>query len=190
MHLFVYGTLKKGGHNHFFLKDSKFKQHYKFNNHALVDLGHGFPYMIRSEGSVYGEVYEVDDKTIKNIDLLEGVPGLYKRALANYKTLDSIELAGLYYYYTDIQDVEHKKVKDNYWIANPNKELKILIDNRPYIDKPEKLVFHMRFFDGDRAPTNKSYMELVKARSHCELNTKNELLFLLDCINYGIVIEI
>ena len=32
-------------------------------------------------------------------------------------------------------------------------------------------------------------MELVKKRSHLQLNTENEEIFLMDCIHYGIISE-
>ena len=63
------------------------------------------------------------------------------------------------------------------------------VDNRLYKDTADKIVFHMRFFDGDRTPTNRSYMKLVKKRSKLKLNTDNEEIFILDCIHYGIITE-
>ena len=116
MHLFVYGSLKKGGGNHGYLKDSKFVQHYKLKNHALVDLGHGFPYLIQEKNSfVYGEIYEVSEDTLEKIDLLEGVPYLYKRMLTNYELNGTLEIAGLYYYLSIMEDIPNKKMKTGYW---------------------------------------------------------------------------
>ncbi len=64
-----------------------------------------------------------------------------------------------------------------------------MIDDRLYIDTPDKLVFHMRFFDGRRAPTNKIYMDLVKQRSKINLNTLDEEAFIVDCIMNGVISE-
>ena len=192
MHLFVYGTLKKGGGNHHFLESSKFIQHYKLKGHALVDLGHGFPYMIQDkDSSVYGEIYEVSEETLERIDLLEGVPYLYRRMLTNYELNGTMEIAGLYYYLSLLQEIDKKeKVKNGYWeIKVFKKKFNVYVDNRLYKDTADKIVFHMRFFDGDRAPTNSRYMELVKKRSNLKLNTDNEEIFILDCIHYGIITE-
>ena len=190
MHLFVYGTLKRGGGNHHYLKYSKFIQHYKLKHHSLVDLGHGFPYMVQDKGFfVYGEVYEVTEETIKKIDLLEGVPYLYRRVLTNYELNGTMEIAGLYYYLSIMEDIPNKKMKTGYWGVDKKKKFSVYVDNRLYQDTADKIVFHMRFFDGDRAPTNSKYMELVKKRSHLQLNTENEEIFLMDCIHYGIISE-
>tara|TARA_R100001443_G_scaffold17872_1_gene28502 strand:+ start:15980 stop:16570 length:591 start_codon:yes stop_codon:yes gene_type:complete len=191
MHLFVYGSLKNGGGNHsYYLGDSKFIQHYKLEGHALVDLGHGFPYIIQDKKSfVYGEVYEVDKETIEKIDLLEGVPYLYRRVLTNYELNGTMEIAGLYYYLSLLEDMPDKKIKNGYWSVDNKKIFNVYVENRLYQDTADKIVFHMRFFDGDRTPTNRSYMELVKKRSHLELNIENEEIFILDCIHYGIITE-
>lgn len=189
-HLFVYGTLKKGFHNHIFLKDCKMTGHLKLKHYALVDLGHGFPYMIESTKHewVYGEVYEVNRAILKKIDLLEGVPYHYQRQNMLLDTPGGKPI-NTYYYVSNLKDVEHLKVKDNYW-AYPktySEVFDVIVDGREYSDTADKIVFHMRFFDGDRTPTNKDYMKLVKARSHLPINIDNENLFLLDCIHYGIV---
>jgi len=65
-----------------------------------------------------------------------------------------------------------------------------MIDDREYNDTTDKLVFHMRFFDGDRTPTNKDYMEMVKNRSKIQLNTEDEEIFIRQCIAKGIIKEI
>lgn len=200
MKLFVYGTLKKGGANHKFLKDSKYVSQYCLNNHILIDLGYGFPYMIKGDGSVLGEVYEINQKTLNNIDRLEGHPNHYKRYLANYYD----EIAGMYYYLSGLTNhVKHSEwaseyknvtdgniiVKDGYWPIN-NQKMHVKIDDRNYFDTADKLVFHMRFFDGDRTPLNRDYMEMLKNRSKIQLNTDDEEIFVRQCIAKNIVKEI
>lgn len=79
--VFVYGTLKKGFHNHRCLNNSK-------------QIGEGWlygfemwrnfvPYVKRSENKeskVFGEIYEVSiDTLINSLDILEGHPYFYKR---------------------------------------------------------------------------------------------------------------
>ncbi len=190
MRLFVYGTLKQGFHNNLFLKDCQLIKYMKLKHHALVDLGHGFPYMIESQQReyVYGELYRVNRGVLKKIDVLEGVPNLYERKYTILVNKDDEEIY-TYYYVSKMKDISHLKVKYNYWpLPNDNKRIfKVIFEDRKYEDTADKIVFHMRFFDGDRAPTNKDYMKLVKARSHLPINTENENLFLLDCFHYDIV---
>ena len=68
--------------------------------------------------------------------------------------------------------------------------LKVIIDNREYHDTADKLVFHMRFFDGDRTPTNSDYMELFNKRSKLKLNTLYEEIFIRQCITHNVIKEI
>jgi gamma-glutamylaminecyclotransferase len=71
--VFVYGTLKKGYGNHRLLKDSTFLGNaLTFEKFTLYDGG--FPYLGRYGASqIIGEVYEVDDDTLSDLDRLEGV---------------------------------------------------------------------------------------------------------------------
>ena len=190
MKLFVYGTLKKGGGNHRYLEGSKFICNYELKHHILFDIGYGFPYMYKcsTEESVLGEVYEVNEADIKMVDRLEGHPVHYKRCLMNFRE----EIAGMYYYLTTHNSIPDnaKTIKSGYWPIHKKRKLKVIIDNREYNDTADKLVFHMRFFDGDRTPTNKDYMRMVKNRSKIELNTDNEEIFIRQCITRGIIQEI
>ena len=78
--VFVYGTLKCGHYNHSVLGDSQFMGEYKTAERwGLVNLG-AFPGLVAGPLSVKGEVYDVDEATLKRIDRLEGVGyGLYMR---------------------------------------------------------------------------------------------------------------
>ncbi len=192
MKLFVYGTLKKEGANHRFLNKSKYLGEHKISNFVLFDMGFGFPYLKTLTGDfdedefVYGEVYEIDKKTLSNIDRLEGHPNHYRRILINYGK----EVAGMFTYVTTYNYIPEAAsiLRYGYWpIA---KKIKVIIDGRKYYDTADKLVFHMRFFDGDRTPTNKSYMDLVQERSLLNLNTYYEELFIRDCIHNNIIKEV
>jgi gamma-glutamylcyclotransferase (GGCT)/AIG2-like uncharacterized protein YtfP len=87
--VFVYGTLKRGYHNHRILGDSKFlseattKPLYK-----LYDCG-SYPCITFDEKdgrAIKGELFEVSSSDIlMNLDWLEAVPDLYRR--------DKIQLA-------------------------------------------------------------------------------------------------
>ena len=188
--VFVYGTLKKGGGNHHFLKDSDFVRHEILKDHAIYQPNEfGFPLLMQSKGDkVYGEVYRITSTTLAKLDMLESEGYLYTR-------VNDSELGFQYYLFNkehwkgggwnNISD----KIANGYWKTKREVDLNLIIDNRNYTDKADKLVFHMRFFDGQRAPTNKIYMDLVKRRSHLDLNVEDEEVFLRDCIINGVVSE-
>lgn len=77
--LFVYGTLKKDGHNYCVMERAKGTFVCKGLTspyYDLVSLG-GFPGMIMGAYRVSGELYEVED--LSPIDFLEGYPDFYDR---------------------------------------------------------------------------------------------------------------
>ena len=91
MKIFVYGTLKRGFHNHFLLKDAKFLgvavTEYEYR---MIDLG-SFPALIpaqEGEGfSIYGEVYEVDDATLRSAGLFMGNVPLFYHMHARWRVV-------------------------------------------------------------------------------------------------------
>ena len=97
---FVYGTLKKKFHNHYLLESSKYlgNGHTK-SKYALYESG--IPFVIKNEqvSFIYGELYEIIDKTLKQLDKLEGHPVWYCREQVEIitETGKSI-LAWLYFY--------------------------------------------------------------------------------------------
>jgi len=68
--------------------------------------------------------------------------------------------------------------------------MRVQIHEKVYEDIAKKIVFHMRFFDGDRTPTNKSYMRMVEKRMHTPINTEIEEIFLTDLILMGRIKEL
>jgi gamma-glutamylcyclotransferase (GGCT)/AIG2-like uncharacterized protein YtfP len=79
MLVFVYGSLKRGFNNNWYLENSKFicndMTEPKWD---MINLG-AFPGVIDGSYNIYGEVYEIDDDTLKMLDQLEGHPTLYIR---------------------------------------------------------------------------------------------------------------
>ena len=58
-----------------------------------------------------------------------------------------MEIAGLYYYLSLLQEIgEKEKVKNGYWSLTDKKIFNVYVDNRLYKDTADKIVFHMRFF--------------------------------------------
>lgn len=78
--LFVYGTLKRGFHNHVCLGDNAtYLGEAVLQGYQMFHLG-GFPAIAKGEGEVIGEVYEIDDASFKRCDRLEGYPSFYNRS--------------------------------------------------------------------------------------------------------------
>ena len=197
MYIFVYGTLKMGGVNHHLLKDSEFCFHYKKTCHTLIDIGHGFPYMVETKtvkNFVMGEVYEIDENKIEAIDRFEGVPHMYKRVkdVTEFVTdSDGEQIFHESYISTmDLNSLSHPHKKLNYWKIDDSKVLfNVIVDGRKYTEEAKKIIFHMRFWDSQRAKTNRSYMNLVNKRAGAKLDTKSNAAFLRDCIIHGFVEE-
>lgn len=78
--LFVYGTLRKGFWNHSFLKGSIFCGMARTKEKYALFV-EGIPYVSKIGGGseIVGEVFQVDGKTLKRIDGLEGHPDWYRR---------------------------------------------------------------------------------------------------------------
>lgn len=79
--VFVYGTLRKGFSNSRLLSTAISKgEHLLSSKHLMISLG-AFPALIPSEEFhlTRGEVYEVDEDTLSNLDRLEGHPDFYER---------------------------------------------------------------------------------------------------------------
>ncbi len=80
--VFVYGTLRKGGTNHHWLTSSSCIQtQLIINGFCLYDYRYCYPFMLESEqhNKVTGEIYRVDQTTLRQLDVLEDVENkLYK----------------------------------------------------------------------------------------------------------------
>lgn len=78
--VFVYGTLRRGEPNHWLLQGSRFLgEHRAGPGFVMVDLGTCPGVIPDGEGSVQGEVYRVDGKTLRRLDRLEAYPVVYTR---------------------------------------------------------------------------------------------------------------
>ena len=70
--LFVYGTLRRHEQNHNYLTGAQPISLQAQTQGQLFDTGSKFPALIANQGTVYGEVYEVDEQQLARIDQLEG----------------------------------------------------------------------------------------------------------------------
>jgi gamma-glutamylcyclotransferase (GGCT)/AIG2-like uncharacterized protein YtfP len=71
----------KGMVNHAFLKDSKFVGEAEVNGFDMYLLGN-YPGVINGSGRVKGEIYEVSNVTLGEINELEGEGNLYVKTSA------------------------------------------------------------------------------------------------------------
>lgn len=93
--VFVYGTLKQGYGNHRLLTGAKFLGEFTTKQPFNLRDG-GFPYAVRNQeennGLVKGEVYEVDDDILQQLDWLEGVPRHYQRQPVEIDGLEGVQM--------------------------------------------------------------------------------------------------
>jgi gamma-glutamylcyclotransferase (GGCT)/AIG2-like uncharacterized protein YtfP/cation transport regulator ChaC len=93
-YVFVYGTLRRHGRNHYLLKEAELVAEQAWTEGKLFDTGLGYPALQQSSCDVvYGELYLVTEKQLGRLDELEGycVTGqdnLYvrKKQLISYDT--------------------------------------------------------------------------------------------------------
>ena len=83
MYVFVYGTLKRGFSNHYFLEDAKFiAQATTKDKFPMVNIIKAYPYIINDAGNghnIEGELYKIDASILAKLDMLEGYPEHYDR---------------------------------------------------------------------------------------------------------------
>jgi len=105
MKIFIYGTLKSNHYNNYVLK--KYNPNYlgkvqTLNKYPMFKTYYPFPYIQNDKGIgeyIIGELYEIDDKYIKNIDDFEGVPDLYYKEKIKIKYLKSNKIENVYIYF-------------------------------------------------------------------------------------------
>ena len=76
-YVFVYGTLMKNERNHHLINDKDFVNEAKLENYYMFNLG-TYPGIFIGNGVILGEVYNVNDDTLKRLDYLEEEGTLYK----------------------------------------------------------------------------------------------------------------
>lgn len=70
--VFVYGTLRRHESNHLLLAETHLISYQAKTRGKLFDTGFGFPAMTEDEGNVYGELYEINQEQLHQLDRLEG----------------------------------------------------------------------------------------------------------------------
>lgn len=79
--VFVYGTLRRSGmYAHYLAASELIREGYILEGYALYDYQQWYPYMVPKPGStVTGDIYRVDESTLKELHELEGVDELLYR---------------------------------------------------------------------------------------------------------------
>lgn len=83
--LFVYGTLMAGESNHWWLKDAEFLGSDQLENARLFNLG-AYPMLLKGDGIVVGELYQVSLFSLQLLDRLEGHPDYFQRDWVSLKS--------------------------------------------------------------------------------------------------------
>jgi len=82
--VFVYGSLKRGGHYHGYLKDARYLgEHVCAPRYTMLDLGRYPGVVDRGVTAIRGEVYGIDGHTLARLDQLEEHPEVYIRELVD-----------------------------------------------------------------------------------------------------------
>ena len=97
--VFVYGTLRTGFGNNRLLENSELLDVGRtVEEYAMYDGGVPFVNEKEKVSQIYGELYNVDEKTMLNLDFLEGHPIFYTRKKIFVETLQGqIVRAWLYF---------------------------------------------------------------------------------------------
>ena len=81
MHVFVYGSLKRGHGNHRCLEGAEFIGPGILDNAKMLNLG-AFPGIVPSAtGEIFGELYKINPGILARLDRLEGHPSFYCREM-------------------------------------------------------------------------------------------------------------
>ncbi len=104
--IFVYGTLRKGMGNHHLLEGSGFLgMGETVVRYGMYVLPGGIPYVKRRserKAVIVGEVYEVDEDTLRRIDQLEGHPDFYRRRLVPVMLNGEEKIQAWLYFLADV----------------------------------------------------------------------------------------
>jgi len=115
--VFVYGTLKKGGHFHDVLRDSLFIGEGEIEGQLYNIVT--FPGLVQGAGIVKGELYELGKEvSLERLDHLEGFfaesphRSLFVRKQRKIEVGGEIHLTWVYYFNMDISGRERIEVWD------------------------------------------------------------------------------
>lgn len=110
MKVAVYGSLKIGHHNHGVLGDSRLLGQDVLEGWDMYNLG-AFPGIVKGEGAISVEVYEVTPETARRLDALEGYQedNVANSLYIRHEVMTTYGRTSLYVFNKDLTDV--KKVR-------------------------------------------------------------------------------
>lgn len=105
MRMFVYGSLKRGHHNHEFLTGSRFVADGTTQpSYDMLDFGH-YPAVVPNGAySIRGEVFLVTGTVLGMVDALEGHPMFFRRIEVPVRTDQGVVPAWMYLFDGDHED--------------------------------------------------------------------------------------
>jgi len=112
--VFVYGTLKRGYQNnmhYLFGKSAMLGQHTTKPHYTLKDLGYYPAVELCGTTAVKGEVYQIADDVLQELDWLEGYPAFYERELIDTEYGPS----WMYYLSPARMDNTYKVIESGEW---------------------------------------------------------------------------
>lgn len=103
--VFVYGTLRRNERNHHYIETARFigkassLRRYSVITRTAEGYEEGYPVAIEDHtGEVlHGEIYEIDENTLAQLDILEDYPREYDRKTENFRMQDSKAVQALIY---------------------------------------------------------------------------------------------
>lgn len=111
--IMVYGTLKQGQPNHDIIANSPYLGEAVTNNNFALYKTSGIPFLVHQDkgGGVFGELYKVDKKTLKMLDVLESEGSLYDRELITVYEVESGHEIEVYAYIYNHSVRNFKRIK-------------------------------------------------------------------------------
>ena len=197
--VFVYGTLKKGHYNHYLLGASTYLgKASTVAPHIMIGESYTFPYVLGKASQfpgkqghlIQGEVYEVEDHVLVQLDRLEGYPKHYDKV----DTLVTLPLGKptLVKMYIKAKVTQYDLGETPLKVWAPKKQLttaKEVADAVTFITEADKLSFYevkvMRTFDIEILRLLlKDYSALFYgfARTYKHLTTKDQLIAEADSL--------
>lgn len=118
----VYGSLRKGLYNHYLMSHSDFIKTVSAEvPFKMISMSDRFPALIptKENNLVVFELYKIDDKTARNLDILEGYPDFYSKKYIKIEDEDY-----LVYYLSPLKITnEEEVVKSGDWTEFKHKKL-------------------------------------------------------------------
>ena len=110
--VFVYGSLRKGFGLSPVLNSSEFIGDVQTKpKYTMYSVG-AFPCITESGNtSIVGEIYKVDLATLRRLDMIEGVPQLYKKGIVEVDGYEDV----IAYFFTDDKAEGLQKIDNGDW---------------------------------------------------------------------------